>query len=288
MLNPLWLRSFRVAAEAGSYTRAAERLDLTQAAVSQHMARLEAETGTLFARNGRQLELTPRGRALLDYVAEVDIAESRLQLALTASGPLQGAVRVAAPGSAGLKIYPALLSWQAAHPGVSVEVRFAPEPGIVRALLEQEAELGIVTLPPADRRLRCETLGQEVLHLVLPASSTADDWPSLVELGWIGHPDGEAMATRWLARAFPGRRLADIPQRGFINQIGMILQPVAQGLGFAILPGHAVEAFSDQAAIRLWPQAQPVADTLWLVQRREWPLSRQAAEAAGRLRELLA
>lgn len=288
MLNPLWLRSFRAVVQHGSYTRAAEQLDLTQAAISQHMARLESETGSLFVRQGRALELTPRGQALLHYSHEIDIATHRLQQQLDSSGPLAGPVSLAVPGSVGLKLYPALLAWQCQHPAIHIDMRFAPEPGILAALLAQEVELGIVILPPSDRRLHSTLLGQEDLCLVLPASSLASSWQDLVALGWIGHPDGVAMASRLLARAFPGKPLADIPQRGFINQIGMILQPVALGLGFAILPQHAVQAFPDQQAIRRWPLPQPVSDTLWLVQRREWPLSRPATLAAEQLQRLLA
>ncbi|WP_324254664.1 LysR family transcriptional regulator [Halomonas sp. KAO] len=41
MLQPQWLRTFEAVVELGNFTRAAERLDLTQAAVSQHIKHLE-------------------------------------------------------------------------------------------------------------------------------------------------------------------------------------------------------------------------------------------------------
>ncbi|MGL6265540.1 helix-turn-helix domain-containing protein [Aeromonas jandaei] len=44
MVNPLWLHTLVVVHETGSFTRAADRLDLTQAAVSQHISRLEANS----------------------------------------------------------------------------------------------------------------------------------------------------------------------------------------------------------------------------------------------------
>ncbi|MBE9608581.1 LysR family transcriptional regulator [Chitinilyticum piscinae] len=288
MVNPLWLRSFLAVVNAGTYTQAAEQLNLTQAAVSQHIARLEAQTGRLFVRNGRRQELTPRGLAVLHYAEQIGIAESRLRDALQAEGPVRGPIRLATPGSVGLILYPRLLAWLREHPDITLEMRFAPEPSVTQALLAQDVELGIVTLPPAAPNLLCEALGKEELCLALPAAKPAASWENLRELGWIGHPDGEAMATRWLARAFPGRRLAELPQRGFINQIGMILQPVAAGMGFAILPRLAIDAFHDQQAITLWPQSHPVSDTLWLVRRKEWPLSRQAELASRQIHELLA
>ena len=47
MLSPQWLRTFATLAEQGNFTRTAERLDLTQAAVSQHVQRLEERLGLL-------------------------------------------------------------------------------------------------------------------------------------------------------------------------------------------------------------------------------------------------
>ena len=70
MLSPQWLRTFATLAEQGNFTRTAERLDLTQAAVSQHVQRLEERLGLLLIRRPRQIELTPAGLALLDYCAE--------------------------------------------------------------------------------------------------------------------------------------------------------------------------------------------------------------------------
>ena len=54
--------------ESGSFTRAADRLGVTQAAVSQHIQRLEAEFGTLLIRRPRQIDLTPTGKKLLAFV----------------------------------------------------------------------------------------------------------------------------------------------------------------------------------------------------------------------------
>ena len=71
MTNPQWLRSFSVLAELGNFTRTAEHLDITQAAVSQHIRRLEDELGPLLIRRPRSVELTPAGLSLLAYCNEV-------------------------------------------------------------------------------------------------------------------------------------------------------------------------------------------------------------------------
>ena len=67
MFNPQWLKSFAMLAELGSFTDSADRLGITQAAVSQHIRHLEQQLGPLILRSKRPLELTPAGLALLDY-----------------------------------------------------------------------------------------------------------------------------------------------------------------------------------------------------------------------------
>ncbi|MBS4154671.1 LysR family transcriptional regulator [Cobetia sp. MC34] len=78
MLQPQWLRTFRTLVSVGNFTRTAERLDLTQAAVSQHVRQLETRLGTLLIRHPRKIELTPAGHALLDFAREMETAEQRL------------------------------------------------------------------------------------------------------------------------------------------------------------------------------------------------------------------
>jgi|GEM_PF-5160747 len=58
---------------------------------------------------------------------------------------------------------------------------------------------------------------------------------------------------------------------------GLILEPVARGLGFTVLPRHARKAFAGQGKIRVAEQVAPVMDSLWLIYRSEWPLSARAA-----------
>ncbi|MGL5319572.1 MAG: LysR substrate-binding domain-containing protein, partial [Aeromonas veronii] len=97
-------------------------------------------------------------------------------------------------------------------------------------------------------------------------------WQHLCQLGFIDHPDGRSMAQRLLGRRYPGQRVDEIPLRGFTNQIGLILEPVARGLGFTVLPRFAVTAFAQQEKIRVIQSSIEVIDTLWLIYRAEWPL----------------
>ncbi len=285
MLNRQWLRSFAALAATGSFTRAAEKLGLTQAAVSQHLGHLEDALGPLLIRRPRSIELTPAGRSLLDYCAEVEQADRRLQARLADDQDDRGEVSLVTPGSTGLGLYPVLLDLQQRHPGLTVRCRFAPDAEARDAVLQNDYELGLVTLKPDDARLACQPFIEEPLELVAPAASPAHSWDDLARLGFIDHPDGQAMATRLLSRRYPGNPgVRSLPLRGFVNQIGLILEPVARGFGFTVLPRHARLAFARPDAVRVIDCGPPVVDQLWLIHRAEWPLSARARRVVEHIR----
>ncbi len=287
MTNPHWLRSFKALVETGSFTRAAIRLGLTQAAVSQHVGHLEDEFGPLLIRRPRQVELTPAGEALLDYCDEMDRADKRLKLCLSDATVDSGEISLITPGSVGLALYPLLLALQHQHRGLVIRHRFAPDPEARDAVLNKQYELGLVTLRPDDARLAATPFVEEPLELVAPAGVEVESWEDLERLGFIDHPDGQAMATRLLARRFPGNPgLRALPFHGFTNQIALILEPVARGLGFTVIPRHARQAFARPDAIQVIACGAQVVDTLWLIHRSEWPLSARAGWILDQLRSM--
>jgi DNA-binding transcriptional LysR family regulator len=272
-------------AEVGNFTRTAERLHLTQAAVSQQLRRLEAETGPLVIRHPRRLEITPAGSALLDYWNDISMADKRLKLRLSDVDEQAGEVSLISPGSIGLALYPLLLDLQQRHPGWIVRHRFAPDTEVLSAVLQNQYELGLVTLKPSDPRLSASRFAEEPLELVVPAGERVTEWSDLERIGFIDHPDGQAMASRLLSRYFPGNPgVRGLPRHGFSNQVSLILEPVARGLGFTVIPQYARKAFPRPEAIAAIECGAPLVDTLWLIHRAEWPISRCAASAVAHLR----
>src|SRR5882762_11886549 len=72
MLDTDQLRSFVAIVDTGSFTRAAERVNKTQSAVSMHVRRLEEQLGRpLFAKVGRGVRLTEDGEKLIDYARQM-------------------------------------------------------------------------------------------------------------------------------------------------------------------------------------------------------------------------
>lgn len=97
MLDTDQLRSFLAIVDLGSYTRAAERVNKTQSAVSMHIRRLEEQLGCmLFAKHGRGVRLTREGEELIDYARRIVQAEAGALAALSRKG-LRGSVRLGIP-----------------------------------------------------------------------------------------------------------------------------------------------------------------------------------------------
>lgn len=119
---------FVCAADAGGFTAAAERLNLTSSAVSKSVARLERRLGVvLFERTTRSLALTDAGRAFHETCTRIltELAEAEAVLAAHKREPV-GTVRVALPASFGrLCVVPVLLRFSAQYPDVRPHLLFA-------------------------------------------------------------------------------------------------------------------------------------------------------------------
>ena len=97
MLDTDQLRSFLAIVDTGSFTRAAERVNKTQSAVSMHVRRLEEQLGcALFVKQGRGAKLTSEGEQLIDYARRIMQAEAGAMAALSRKG-LKGSVRFGVP-----------------------------------------------------------------------------------------------------------------------------------------------------------------------------------------------
>lgn len=119
-----YLRAFDAAARHLSFSAAAEEMNLTQAAVSQQIAKLEhALAATLFIRRNRALSLSEHGQAYALVVREV-LDRLDTVTANTFSLKERGAVSVrCTPSVASLWLAPRLAAFQRLHPGISVRIQ---------------------------------------------------------------------------------------------------------------------------------------------------------------------
>ncbi len=144
-------------ARCGSIRGAADVLHVAASAVNRRIQDLEVELGTpIFERLPRGVRLTAAGELFLGYArrrsADLDHVRSQIE---DLRGVRRGRVAIAASQALAPAFLPrAILDYQAAHPGVGLEVKVLDRERAVQAVVDFEAELALVFNPPDVRGLR--------------------------------------------------------------------------------------------------------------------------------------
>ncbi len=180
------LRAFVAVAETGGMTQAGQILNLTQAAISQQIKRLEdLFQAKLFEREKRTVYLSPEGERLLPLAQRMLETNDQVWGAMTAPG-FEGEVRIGVPHDIVKAFMPPILkSFNRAWPQVNVVIVSLSTPPLLKALAAGEFDLTLTTQEKVGD-------GGEVL---LPD-----------RLVWAGAPDGRAHKSDPLPIAFGDKR----------------------------------------------------------------------------------
>jgi DNA-binding transcriptional LysR family regulator len=187
MLNLGRLQVLCEVVSRGSFSAAAEALSYTQSAVSQSIARLEAETGTtLVVRDRRGIRPTAAGATLVGHAetifAQVEAAEADLAAVL---GIRAGRLRVASFPSAGATLMPlAVARFRQAHPDVALTLAEGEPEQIGPRLRAGEFDLALLFEFPGARErpglgLRSVSLLEDPMHVALPSDHPLSAKPAL-------------------------------------------------------------------------------------------------------------
>ncbi|MVW77291.1 LysR family transcriptional regulator [Pseudomonas xionganensis] len=148
------LNAFIAIAELGSFSDAAERLHLTQPAVSKRIASLEQQLGVrLFDRLGREIGLTEAGRALLPRAYQIlNVLDDTRRALTNLSGEVSGRLTLATSHHIGLHRLPPLLrTFTRQYPRVALDIQFLDSEVAYEEVLHGRAELAVITLAPETR-----------------------------------------------------------------------------------------------------------------------------------------
>jgi DNA-binding transcriptional LysR family regulator len=247
------LRTFRVLAETLSFTRTAERLRLTQSAVSHQIKSLEEELGEpLFLRTNRGVRISEAGQAALEFVERI-LNEAELLRERVGRGQRDpfGRVRVAAATQAFVHLFAPLFNrFLRAYPGIELTFRTtASTDQTVADILNGVADVGFASLPLSSPALRVTRLFEDELLLVVGKGHR------LARQEFVEVADLKAERLILLERGASIRRVTDrfFDGVGFqpelaleSNDIDFIKLMVAQGLGITLLP---VWAARDEVAV---------------------------------------
>ena len=172
MIDVHQLRVFVAVAENLSFTRAAERLFLTQSAVSHQIAKLERDVGgLLLERLGRTVALTAAGREIAHHARRVFAAlEEAETAARSAARPGTGRLRIGASATACQYIIPeALREFRECFPGYSLSITPADSIETAELLLSGQVDLGIMVRLERQKKLAYHDLfADELFFLVSP------------------------------------------------------------------------------------------------------------------------
>lgn len=164
------LRYFIAVAESRSFTRAAERLHVTQPTLSHQIKQLESWIGTvLFERTAKDIELTAAGRLFKPYCERIlkEIESSALALS-ELEGLMRGTLHMGVFHSFSNSLLPPVLSEFALHyPGVHVTARLVPRDAMERELLNGELDLAVAYVSEESEGIVAERLFDEALVLVV-------------------------------------------------------------------------------------------------------------------------
>ncbi len=239
------LRAFVLAAREGNVSRAAERLHLTQPAVSLQLKRLAEETGlTLFTRTPHGLALTADGAAMLPQAERVLAAVGDLQQAARKlQGTVRGALRIGTildPEFTRLGVF--LRELVEAAPQIETELRHGMSGSVLAQVLRGDLDVGFhldagddATVPPAALTVR--TLTRFTYRVVAPAGwgpqVLGRDWKALAALPWLATPP-ESAHHRLLERVFAPLGLA--PRRvALVDQEASMLDLLKSGIGLSLV-----------------------------------------------------
>lgn len=241
------LEVFVAVARAGSFRRAAERLHLSQPALSQHVAELERGLGArVFDRRGRQIALTEAGRILEDHAHRVFATLHGAEEAIAElAGGTRGALVIGASTTPGIYVLPALMSrFERGQPGISVALRIANSRVIEEQVRANELDLGVVGghgLRPGEACLAAGVLDELVL-IVPPGHAWArrarGEVSVLARERLLIREEGSA--TRQVTERALQRADARIGRTLVLDHTEAIKQAVMAGLGVAFVSIHAV------------------------------------------------
>lgn len=249
------LQAFVAIAENGSFSAAAERLHLTQPAISKRIALLEEQLkAPLFDRIGRQVALTQAGQLLLSkaklILGEVIAAQRAIA---DLQGDVQGKLSIATSHHVGLHYLPPYLrEFSTRHPQVKLDLHFLDSEQAYHEILQGRFDLAIITLALSqDARLQSHTLWHDQLHFVVAPShslaqpSGTNAAQSHLQLADLSQhpaimPDVNTYTTQLIKNLFDDEKLPlDI---GMIsNHLDTIKMLLSINLGWGVLPRKIID-----------------------------------------------
>ena len=280
------LQAFVMVAESASFSQAANRLFLTQSAVSKRIAVLEQQLNCrLFDRIGRHIMLTEAGERLLPKAREIQLALKDAEILVSnLNEEVSGRLSFAASHHISLhRLPPILKSFAQSFPDVTLDLRFDESELAYESVLKGDIELALITLAPhADARICSEQIWDDRLFYTVSKHHPLAQKPQVTMTELNTYPailPRPETFTHQLVRQQMSAWKMEPNLSMSTNYLDTIRMMVSIGLGWSLLP----ESLIDEQLIRLNLEAAPIHRPLGYIYHRERTLSNAAQQMVSLL-----
>jgi DNA-binding transcriptional LysR family regulator len=282
------LEIFSLVAELHGFTAAANRLGISQSAVSHALKSLEQELGVeLLRRHQSRVELSDIGQQLLLRArAMLGLANTLRQEAADARGMKRGTLRIGSFGpTSSIKLLPLILQhYRAAYPGIEVHIDEGPDRQVIQWLEERRIDIGFVVLP--EERFDTFALIEDQMVALLPVDHPLARRDSLSLSDLCNDPFvlTEAGSSELVSRLFSAARLTpNIRYR--CSQLLSTLDTVGRGDALTVVAESSLPDDRDNRYVKkpLSPQVARQVGLAVLDQRQSSPAALAFIKLAERL-----
>lgn len=250
MKNLYQLTTFVTVIAEGSMTAAADKLYLTQPAVSQQIRNLEEDLGVeLMVRGVRQIKATPQGEVLYEYAKKIIHLTQQAEIAIKSIGnQMKGQLRIGTLNSIGLQLMSPIVARLMRHnPDLMLKIEYAHGEELIKAF--KKSTYDIIILPEVKTEFSSELENCEQKFLLkeemwLVGSSKDEKMPQQIQSKDLG-----AFPLVNFTDEFPhfNRLLAEKLQSANSNcifessNVGTLKRVIESGLGWGFLPAHSIK-----------------------------------------------
>lgn len=261
------------------FTRAAEKVGISQPSLSQQIKLLEHEIGTpLFDRIGKKTALTESGKLLLQYTRKIFYEVEQAKTSIDELNGLQrGTILVGTLLTVeDYLITPTLLSFHQKYPGVKISVFGLRTGDIHKQLIENKLDLGIVFLPMKGDELESISLSTEEMAFAVPEGHPLEN-QDMLDVEVLKTTPSILLPQQYFIRNLIDEACKDLgflPKPIFeITTMQSLINMVMKGVGVTILPKPYLE-YLNHPHIRIIPILKPnLSREIGVVYRKDKYLS---------------
>ena len=277
------LQTFADVVELGTFTAAADRLGVSQPAVSMQIRQLERRLGTrLVERVGKKVRPTPAGLRFLEHARRIIREVSSVVADMDEfTDESMGQVRIGTGATACIYFLPAVLKeLRQRFPKLEITVATGNTSDILKLIEDNLIDLGFATLPAPGRMFQVTPVLEDPFVLVsapefhpLPGDATPETIAKLPLISFETGGNMQRVVDDWFRHA----GVAPVSSM-VLGNVEAIKELVGAGLGYAILPLSAFENPKGENGLVTMPLDPPLTREIAIVIRQDKPLTKGLRE----------